>query len=171
MQRSGQSAVRVCAERAPAAVLAPLLGGVDALGAAASLRLSPHQQDQYDQLAASAQREVGEEAFAAAWAEGRAMTRAGIVQAALASLEFSRSPAAIALLQAPTELRRSRGLLSTREYEVLEFVAEGLTNVEIAERLVISLSTARHHVTSLLNKLGAGNRTQAVAHARRQGLL
>jgi non-specific serine/threonine protein kinase len=164
-------AVRVSAERAPAAVLARLLGGVDGLGAAASLRLSPHQQARHDQLAASVQLAVGEEVFAGAWAEGRRMTRAEFVQAALATLEPARSPAAIARVQAPTELHRPGGLLSAREQEVLVLVAEGLTNLEIAERLVISLSTARYHVTSLLNKLGAANRTQAVSHARNRGLL
>jgi len=63
------------------------------------------------------------------------------------------------------------GLLSPREQEVLPLVTEGLTNKEIAERLVISASTAKYHLTSLLNKLGADNRTQAVAHATQQGLL
>jgi DNA-binding NarL/FixJ family response regulator len=46
-----------------------------------------------------------------------------------------------------------------------------LTNKEIAERLVICENTAKFHVTSLLNKLGADNRTQAVARATQQGLL
>jgi two-component system nitrate/nitrite response regulator NarL len=54
---------------------------------------------------------------------------------------------------------------------VLPLVATGLTNKAIADRLVISESTAKFHLTSLLNKLGADNRTQAVAHATRQGLL
>jgi DNA-binding NarL/FixJ family response regulator len=63
------------------------------------------------------------------------------------------------------------GLLSPREAEVLPLVAEGLTNKDIAERLVVSESTARFHVGSLLNKLRADNRTQVVAHARHRGLL
>jgi DNA-binding CsgD family transcriptional regulator len=53
------------------------------------------------------------------------------------------------------------GRLSGREQEVLELVAQGLTNRQIAERLVISPVTARNHVSSILTKLGMENRTQA----------
>ena len=51
--------------------------------------------------------------------------------------------------------------LSAREREVIELVAEGLTNREIAERLFISPVTARNHVSRILTKLGLDNRTQA----------
>ena len=74
-------------------------------------------------------------------------------------------------LQAPPRKPRPQELLSPREQEVLPLVAAGLTNKEIAERLVISGSTAKFHLTSLLNKLGADNRTRAVALATQQGLL
>ena len=50
-------------------------------------------------------------------------------------------------------------------------MAAGLTNKQIADRLIVSDGTAKFHVTSLLNKLGADNRTQAVAHATQRGLL
>src|SRR4029077_11144192 len=63
------------------------------------------------------------------------------------------------------------GLLSRRQQEWLALVAEGLPNKEIADRLVISESTARFHVGSLLQKLRADQRTQAVAHAQQQGRL
>jgi DNA-binding CsgD family transcriptional regulator/NADH:ubiquinone oxidoreductase subunit 6 (subunit J) len=60
--------------------------------------------------------------------------------------------------------------LTPREREVLELVAEGLTNKEIAERLVISPVTARNHVSRILTKLGLGNRTQAATWlSRRRG--
>src|SRR5438270_285095 len=68
-------AVRLSAERAPATVLAGLLGGADALRDTASLRLSPNQQARYDQHAASVHAALGEEAFAAAWSAGRALTQ------------------------------------------------------------------------------------------------
>ncbi|MBD3923277.1 hypothetical protein IEZ26_01480 [Nocardioides cavernae] len=53
--------------------------------------------------------------------------------------------------------------LSAREREVLDLVAQGLTNRQIAERLVISPVTARNHVSRILGKLGLDNRTQAAA--------
>ena len=55
--------------------------------------------------------------------------------------------------------------LSAREREVLQLVAEGLTNREIAERLVISAVTARNHVSHILNKLGMHRRTEIAAFA------
>ncbi len=56
--------------------------------------------------------------------------------------------------------------LSTREWDVLQLVAEGLSNQQIAQHLVLSLHTVKLHVKHLLAKLGATNRTQAVARAR-----
>ena len=61
--------------------------------------------------------------------------------------------------------------LSARELQVLELLADGRSNQAIAEELVISLDTVKRHVTHLLNKLGAANRTQAVSRARDLGLL
>jgi LuxR family maltose regulon positive regulatory protein len=56
--------------------------------------------------------------------------------------------------------------LSAREWDVLQLVAEGLSNQQIAEYLVLSLYTVKLHVKHLLTKLGATNRTQAVVRAR-----
>lgn len=58
--------------------------------------------------------------------------------------------------------------LSAREREVIELVAEGLTNREIAERLFISPVTARNHVSRILTKLGLENRTQAATWLSRR---
>jgi non-specific serine/threonine protein kinase len=83
---------------------------------------------------------------------------------------------ALALLELDTPTRRSgvplvavpwrRVALSARELEVLRLVARGRRNAEIAKDLVITARTARFHVASILKKLGASNRTQAVALAR-----
>jgi LuxR family maltose regulon positive regulatory protein len=61
--------------------------------------------------------------------------------------------------------------LSDREVEVLRLVAAGRSNREIAEELVVVLDTVKKHVGHILDKLGAANRTQAVARARELGLL
>ncbi len=61
--------------------------------------------------------------------------------------------------------------LTPREQEVLALLAEGLTNPEIAERLVISHSTARTHVSHILSKLDVSNRAEAVALALRRELV
>ncbi len=60
--------------------------------------------------------------------------------------------------------------LTEREVEVLELVAEGLPNDDIAEKLYISERTVRSHVSNILGKLGLANRTQAALYAVRQGI-
>ena len=62
------------------------------------------------------------------------------------------------------------GGLSEREREVIALIAEGLTNREIAERLVISEKTARNHVSNILDKLGLSRRSEAAAYAVRHGM-
>jgi LuxR family maltose regulon positive regulatory protein len=61
--------------------------------------------------------------------------------------------------------------LSVRELEVLQLLAEGCTNREIAERLFLSLSTVKGHISNIIGKLLARNRTEAVARARQLGIL
>ena len=61
--------------------------------------------------------------------------------------------------------------LTPREREVLQLLATGLTNHAIAERLGVSEHTAKFHVNSILGKLGASTRTEAIVQAARQGLI
>ena len=61
--------------------------------------------------------------------------------------------------------------LSSRELEILELVAKGLTNQQIAEQLFLSLATVKWHTHNIYGKLGVHNRTQAVAKARALGML
>jgi DNA-binding CsgD family transcriptional regulator len=61
--------------------------------------------------------------------------------------------------------------LTRREREVLELVADGLSNRQIAERLFISENTAGVHVSNIIGKLGASGRVEAAAIAHRSGLI
>ena len=83
---------------------------------------------------------------------------------------FSSTPAQHGTLEA-----RSTSLLleplTPQEQRVLHLLAEGASNQHIANQLVIELSTARKHVSNILSKLGAANRTQAIAYAREFALL
>ncbi|MGD8623565.1 MAG: LuxR C-terminal-related transcriptional regulator [Anaerolineae bacterium] len=75
----------------------------------------------------------------------------------------------------PTETQHAESELveplSERELEVLQLVAEGLTNQEIATRLYLSLNTVKAHTRNIYGKLAVHNRTQAVAKARTLGIL
>jgi LuxR family maltose regulon positive regulatory protein len=79
-----------------------------------------------------------------------------------ASSRTTRGTAAMAGLIEP---------LSDRELQVLALLATGRSNQQIADELVVALDTAKKHVGRILDKLGAANRTQAVARARALGLL
>jgi LuxR family maltose regulon positive regulatory protein len=61
--------------------------------------------------------------------------------------------------------------LSDREIEVINLIANGSTNQEIAQELVLSLYTVKSHARNIYSKLGVKNRTEAVARARMLGLL
>ena len=61
--------------------------------------------------------------------------------------------------------------LTSREREVLELMAKGLNNSQIAERLIVSRSTVRFHVSNVLSKLNASSRTEAVAVAIQNNLV
>ncbi len=71
----------------------------------------------------------------------------------------------------PSALPAPVASLTRREQEVLRLLAEGASNQEIANTLVIQLSTVKKHVSNLLGKLGAASRTQAIAQARALSLL
>jgi DNA-binding CsgD family transcriptional regulator len=75
--------------------------------------------------------------------------------------------------EAPTRLAGEPPavLLSSREREVLALIANGLSDPEIAEQLVLSPHTVHRHVANIRHKLGRGSRTAAVAEAARLGLL
>lgn len=114
-------------------------------------------------LAAGAQGVVPRDVPPARLAAAVRAVAEGLVVFDRSSAEPLLRPLAVADAQAET--------LTAREQEVLQLVAEGLSNKLIAARLRISEHTAKFHVNSILGKLGAQTRAEAVAQAARLGLL
>jgi DNA-binding NarL/FixJ family response regulator len=105
---------------------------------------------------------LARDASAAELAAAVAGTRAGLLVLDADALSGARteSPAA-----------RQPDALTAREHEVLEMIADGLSNRAIAARLKISRHTVKFHVASVLGKLGASGRAEAVTRGVRQGLI
>ena len=93
-----------------------------------------------------------------------AAVRAGLVVLHPDALERSSEPRA-------ADTRGGAASLTPREREILEMIAEGMSNRIIAGRLGISSQTVKFHVASILAKLGAASRTEAVTFGVRQGLI
>jgi NarL family two-component system response regulator LiaR len=96
---------------------------------------------------------------------------ANAIRSAVAGQPTLAPEATQALIRVKTGPLKPGSDLSKREREVLALLVQGLSNEEIAERLVISPATARHHVSACIQKLGAANRTQAAALAVEHGLV
>lgn len=148
-------------------------GGVSALRTAAAvgapvLALVPEEAGATDPLRAGAlgvlHRESPEDAISAALhalATGQA-----VVDPTLPS-----SPLPAVAPDAPSLGSAAAGNLTERELQVLRLVADGLANKAIAARLGITDHTVKYHLNSVLSKLGAQNRTEAVTIATRLGLI
>ena len=87
------------------------------------------------------------------------------------SLLFPAAIRTLAAAHVPTQPRRTVPDLTGRETEILQLMARGLSNGEIAGELYLGLQTVKTHVSSLLRKLGARDRTQAVIAAYESGIV
>jgi two-component system, NarL family, response regulator LiaR len=173
---SGEEAVRLCDQVRPDVVLMDLvMPGMDGAAATRAIRQRcPHIQ--VIALTSFKEKELVQGALEAG-AIGYLIKNVSAdelsdaIRAAYAGKPTLAPEAAQALIRAATEPPAPGYDLTDREREVLELMVEGLNNVGIAERLVVSRSTVKFHVSSILSKLGVASRTEAVALALQHSLV
>jgi predicted ATPase/class 3 adenylate cyclase/DNA-binding CsgD family transcriptional regulator len=145
---------------------ARLWGAAEALRETIGTPLPPVYRHDYEQSVAAAHTQLGEQPFVAAWTEGRGMTAEQVFVArgpmAMPTLVSTTQPASPPQAKSPPAYPNG---LTAREVEVLRLVAQGLSNAEIAEQLIISLLTVKAHMRSLYNKLGISSRSAATRYA------
>jgi NarL family two-component system response regulator LiaR len=167
---SGQEALRVCDEVQPDVVLMDMvMPGMDGVATTRAI-LERHPQMQVIALTSFQEGSLVEEALQAG-AIGYLLKDVAVdelaeaIRSAYAGRSTLAPAAAQALAQAAMQPSEVDFDLTERQLQVLALIVEGLSNVEIAERLTISLPTARFHVSTILAKLGASNRAEAAAIA------
>jgi two-component system, NarL family, response regulator LiaR len=173
---SGEEALRLCEQARPDVILMDMMmSGMDGAQSTKAIR-ERYPDVQVLALTSFYDRELVQRAMQAGaigyLLKGVSRDRLGeAIRSAYARQPTLSAEAVEALVgtpQPPGGLGRD---LSQREREVLELLAEGLSNAEIAERLIVSVAAVKYHVSSILSKLGATNRTEAVALALQQDLL
>jgi DNA-binding NarL/FixJ family response regulator len=180
----GAEAVRICQELRPDVVLMDVrMPGTDGIEATRQLTrttgarpriliLTTFDLDDYvyDALRAGASGFLLKDVTAERLFDAVRIINAG--DALLAPAVTRRLISEFALLQpkASTHAPVALSTLTARETQVLRLVAEGLSNPEIAARLVVNAETVKTHVSRILNKLGLRDRTQAVVTAYETGL-
>jgi len=133
-----------------ARLLGAVQSGLDSIGAS----LFGHLHEDHERCLAATRAALGDAVFERAFGEGTALR----FEEAVALAAGRRTPAHGAADPSRGEVRLTR-----REREIADLVAEGLTNREIAERLVLARRTAEAHVAHILGKLGFTSRTQLAA--------
>jgi ATP/maltotriose-dependent transcriptional regulator MalT len=142
---------------------AHLWGAAEALREAIGAPLPLVERAPYHRAVEALRSQLGEQAFAAAWAQGRTLSP----EQALATQEQVALPTPGERSSSPTPASppSSPDRLTAREVEVLRVVAQGLTNEQVAERLVISPRTVDTHLTSIYGKIGVSSRGAATRYA------
>jgi DNA-binding CsgD family transcriptional regulator/tetratricopeptide (TPR) repeat protein len=141
-----------------------LWGAVEVLREVTAKPIAPVLLPLYEEAVSEARAQLEEEAFAAAWQEGRTMPLEQVIDEVLkptapsTPLGTPSAPAAKPVIAYPEGL-------TEREVEVLRLVAQGLTDAQVADQLVISPRTVNGHLRSIYSKIGVTSRSAATRYA------
>ncbi|MGZ4335967.1 MAG: ATP-binding protein [Gaiellaceae bacterium] len=152
-----ESAASLAADVGDAERAVRLLGAADAIWAAINVPLLARFRERHNRVLADARSWLGEDRFAAAWDEGRRVP----IRATIEIVAPARTGGRV----------DSPDGLTARELEVLARVAEGRTDAEVAEGLVVSLRTVHAHLRSIYRKLDVHTRSAATRYALEHGLV
>lgn len=173
----GERAVSLCSQVHPDVVLMDLMmPGMDGATATRLIR-ERHPEIQVIALTSFKEKEWVEGALKAGaigylLKDVSADELANAIRAAAAGKPTLAADAAQVLIQSTRAPAEKPGFdLTEREREVLALMVDGLSNSQMAERLVVSLSTVKFHVSGILSKLGAASRTEAVSIALQNRLV
>jgi DNA-binding NarL/FixJ family response regulator len=180
----------VAAAQGDCPLAARVLGAAEALRESIGATLLPAYVDPCERAVAAARTGLSEEVFAAVWAEGRTMSPEQVLAAlkqpamppqdlmvpqsvASSSGSTTGMPEGVGPDQSPASTRQETypASLTEREVEVLRVVALGLTDAQVAERLVLSARTVNSHLRSIYSKLEVSSRIAAVRYALDHDLL
>jgi predicted ATPase/class 3 adenylate cyclase/DNA-binding CsgD family transcriptional regulator len=155
----------VIATQGELAWAARLWGAAEALRETMGTPLLPVERADYERSVATARADLGVKAFVAAWADGRSMTpEQALAAQGQTILTKPTSTAPSSTPPAKLAVTYPDGL-TAREVEVLRLVAQGLTDAQIAEQLVVSPRTVNTHLTSIYSKIQVSSRVAATRYA------
>jgi predicted ATPase/DNA-binding CsgD family transcriptional regulator len=165
-QLAAFSALAAAEGREHAAVC--LSGATAALIERTGIQIQPTDRRRYDRWLATARQVLGEDAAAAAWADGHEMRLDQAIAYAQAPWE---PPAGTSSATEDPQSAQAAHRLTLRQREVAVLIAHGLTNRQIAAQLVVTERAAAAHVENILDKLGVRSRAQIAVWAFEHGLL
>ncbi len=139
---------------------ATIFGSASTLRASVNSAMDAADQPDYERAISSLKSKLGEQAFAAAWADGQAMTIKEAIDYALAEPEQD---------QGQVSLKEKFGGLTEREREVAALIAQGKSNREIAQAMTVGVKTIETYVTRILSKLDFDSRVQVATWAVEKG--
>ena len=137
---------------------AQLWGASEAIRDALGIPIFLVERADYERAVSAARAHLGERAFATAWAHGRSLTP----EQALAARGQKPAPTSTKIVTSPTTYPAG---LTAREVEVLRLLASGMTDIQIATKLILSPRTVHAHISSIYSKLGITSRSAATRYA------
>jgi predicted ATPase/serine/threonine protein kinase/DNA-binding CsgD family transcriptional regulator len=155
----------VVAAQGQSAWAARLWGAAESLREIMGVPLPPVDRPAYEGFVTAARSHLGEKSFAAAWAEGRTMTPEQALTAKGSITAPQQLPTTPSTTPPAKPSTTYPGGLTAREVEVLRLLAQGLTDAQIAEQLVISPRTVNNHLTSIYSKIQVSSRSAATRYA------